>query len=105
VYLTAKEICTYVKKTNKTNCTVKGMTSLLHQLGFQYKKPTHVLGKANIEIQLVFIRKYIRTKCLKMQEDRIYFMDGVHSLHNSQLAFEWIKKGAEMALKSITSRQ
>jgi len=32
-------------------------------------------------------------------------MDGVHPLHNSQPAFGWIKRGAEMVLKANTGRQ
>jgi transposase len=62
VYLTAKEICAYVLKKYKVAYTVKGMTSLLHTLGFRYKKPRHVPGKANIEAQLEFINAYDKFK-------------------------------------------
>jgi len=37
VYLTAKEICAFVRKTFKVKYTQKGMKSLLHQLDFTYK--------------------------------------------------------------------
>ncbi|MBM3435738.1 MAG: winged helix-turn-helix domain-containing protein [Bacteroidetes bacterium] len=36
VYLTAKEICSHVLKRFKVNYTSKGMTNLLHSLGFRY---------------------------------------------------------------------
>jgi transposase len=56
MYLTVKEICAYVRKTFKGKYTPKGMTSLLHQLNFTYKKPKHILGKADIEAQKAFIK-------------------------------------------------
>ncbi len=105
VYQTAKEICAFVKKTYKVRYTPKGMTSLLHQLGFPYKKPKHIPGKASIEAQEKFIEEYEKIKENKASDDRIYFMDGVHPMHNSQPAYGWIKKGQEMVLKANTGRQ
>lgn len=105
LYLTAKEICAYVQKKYKIKYTVKGMVTLLHKLGFRYKKPKHVPGKANIEAQLEFIDTYEKLKKRKKQDDRIYFMDGVHPLHNSQPAYGWIKKGTDMVLQSNTGRE
>ncbi len=81
------------------------MTSLLHSLDFRYKKPKHIPGKANIEAQIEFIETYQKLKRRKKQEDKIYFMDGVHPLHNSQAAYGWIKKGTDMVLKSNTGRE
>ena len=105
MYLTAKEISAFVKKTFKVKYTPKGMTSLLHQLGFTYKKPKHIPGKADIEAQKAFIKKYRRLQKKKAPEDRIYFMDGVHPMHNSQPAYGWIRKGKDMVLKANTGRQ
>jgi transposase len=105
MYLTAKEICAIVKKTFKVTYTPKGMTSLLHQLGFTYKKPKHIPGKADIEKQKEFIKEFRRLQKKKSPEDRIYFMDGVHPMHNSQPAYGWIRKGKDMMLKANTGRQ
>jgi transposase len=105
MYLTAKEICAYVRKTFKVKYTPKGMTSLLHQLNFTYKKPKHIPGKADIVVQKAFIREYRRIKKNKAAEDRIYFLDGVHPMHNSQPAYGWIKKGQDMVIKANTGRQ
>ena len=105
VYLTAKQICAYVEKKYGVRYTSKGMTSLLHKMGFTYKKPKHVPGKANKEAQEEFIEKYKRLKKDKAPEDRIYFMDGVHPMHNSQPAYGWIQKGKEAILKTNTGRQ
>jgi len=105
MYLTAKEICAFVKKTFKVKYTPKGMTSLLHQLKFTYKKPKHIPGKADIEAQQAFIKSYRKIQRKKAPEDKIYFMDGVHPMHNSQPAYGWIKKGQDMVLKANTGRQ
>jgi transposase len=105
VYLTAKEICAYVLSKFGVTYSVKGMTSLLHTLGFRYKKPKHIPGKADLEAQLEFIKAYDKLKKKKKEEDRIYFMDGVHPLHNSQPAYGWIRKGTDMVIQSNTGRQ
>lgn len=105
VYLTAKEICEVVRKKFQIEYTVKGMTSLLHSLKYTYKKPKHIPGKANIEAQLEFIEQYNQVKENKAPEDRIYFMDASHALHNSQPAYGWIKKGKEMVIQSNTGRR
>lgn len=105
VYLTAKEICAYVRKTFKVHYTSKGMTSLLHQLGYTYKKPKHVPGKADSRKQMEFITQYEKLRDNKPAEDHIYFADAVHPLHNSQPAYGWIKKGVNMVIESNTGRQ
>jgi len=104
IYLTAKEICAYVLTEYGIDYTSKGMTSLLHQMGFSYKKPKHIPGKANQKAQEEFIEKYNELKVSKSPEDQIYFMDGTHPLHNSQPAYGWIKKGKEQTLKTNTGR-
>jgi transposase len=105
IYLTAKEIVAYVEGKYGVKYSPKGMTKLLHRLGFSYKKPKHIPGKANELAQLEFIDKYNQLKADKGTDDKIYFMDGVHPLHNSQPAFGWIKKGKEQTLKTNTGRQ
>jgi len=105
MYLMAKEICAFVMKTFKVNYTPKSMTSLLHQLGFTYKKPKHIPGEANIEAQKAFLEKHRRLQKKKAPEDRIYFMDGVHPMHNSQPAYGLNRKGQNMVLKANTGRQ
>jgi transposase len=105
IYHTAKEIVAFVEDTYGVKYSTKGMTKLLHRLGFTYKKPKHIPGKANQQAQEEFVKKYNELKENKATEDRIYFMDGVHPLHNSQPAYGWIKKGEEKTLKTNTGRQ
>ncbi len=81
------------------------MTSVLHTLGFTYKKPKRVPDKANRQAQEEFIEKHNKLKEDKAPEDRIYLMDGVHPMHNSHPAYGWIKKGKEAIFKTNTGRQ
>jgi transposase len=104
LYLSAKEICHYLRQEYGVEYTAKGMTSMLHRLGFTYKKPKQVPGKADAKAQEEFIKKYEELKAHRQPEDRFYFVDGVHPLHNSQPAFGWIKKGKEKPLLANTGR-
>ena len=105
IYLSAKEICHYVEKKYGVRFTIKGMTSLLHRMGFTYRKPKHVPGRANPQAQEAFIEEYTELKETKKPEDRIWFIDAVHTLHNSQPAYGWLKKGFDYTIESNTGRQ
>ena len=84
--LSSKEISVYIEKTFRTYYTIGGVTSLLHSLGYSYKKPKHVPVKANKEKQDEFIKKYNELKATKSETDKIYFMDRCHPQHNLQPA-------------------
>ena len=105
IYLTAKEVVAYIEDKYGVRYTPKGMAKLLHRLGFNYKKPKHIPGKADSQLQKDFVQSYKQLKENKAGEDNIYFMDGVHPLHNSQPAYGWIKKGKEQTLKTNTGRR
>ena len=105
IYLSCKDIVTYVKNEFGVSYTINGMHVLLHNLGYTYKKPKHVPGKADKERQNKFIEEYEKLKANKSAEDKIYFMDGCHPQHNSQPAYGWIKKGIQKELKSNTGRK
>lgn len=82
IFLTSKEACQYVLKTFKVEYTAKGMTNLFGRMGFVYKKPKAIPGKADRKEQEKFIRKYAKLRREKEKEDKIYFMDGTPPLHN-----------------------
>lgn len=103
-YLCAKEICHWVKKEFGVEYSVSGMTNLLHRLGFSYKKPRIVPGKANAEEQKKFVREYWKIKKNKRSEDQIYFADGCHPLLNPIAGYGWIRKGEDKEIPSNTGR-
>ena len=105
IYLTTNEILIYVKTTFNVEYSISGMTYLLHRLGFSYKKPNLVPGKANEEEQIAFLKLYRNLKAKKSPEDKLYYTDGVHPQHNSLPSYGWLPKGEETKLKSNTGRQ
>lgn len=105
ICLSAKEVCQYVKEKYGLKYSVKGMTNLLHRLGFVYKKPKHLPSKADRKAQEEFIKEYEKLKATKNAEDRIYFIDGCHPMHNSLLGYGWIRKGKEKYVKANTGRE
>ena len=102
IYLTTKEIIFYVKKEFGVVYTVGGMTSLLHQMGFSYKKPKGVPGKAKAEEQKAFVKKYNR---IKEKKGLIYFADSTHPMLNPVLSSGWIRKGKAYEVKTNSGRQ
>jgi transposase len=105
VYLTSNEISAYILNEYGIQYTNKGVTSLLHRMGYSYKKPKHIPGKANREAQEAFIIEYEKLKQEKAPDDQIYFVDGVHPLHNSQPAYGWMKKDCDYTIQSNTGRR
>lgn len=105
IYMTTASVCDYVKKTFGVRYCISGMTYLLRRIGFSYKKPTAIPGKADAESQGRFIKAYRRLKQRKRPEEPIYFMDGTHPQHNSHPAYGWLPKGEDTELKTNTGRQ
>lgn len=104
MYVHSKDIGHYIETTYGVTYTLGGIRALLERLNFVYKKTKHLPGKGDLEKQKSFVRAYRKLKANKASEDKIYFMDGVHPLHNSILCNGWIKKGTEKAIKSNTGR-
>ena len=105
IYLSAAEICEYVKKIYKVKYTSKGMAKLLHRIDFVYKKPKLIPGKADKEKQKDFIEKYRKLRKKLAFEDKLLFMDGAHPQHNSKPAYGWFKKGKKAQILSNTGRK
>jgi transposase len=105
LHLTAKSVAAYIKERWQIRYSERGVTALLYRLGYVYKKPKLIPGKANAKVQLEFLENYEHLKKEKQPEDLILFMDGVHPHHNPVIAYGWIKRGVEFPVKSNTGRQ
>ena len=104
-YHRAKDIARHIKETYGITYSEKGVVYLLHRLGFVYKKPKRIPGKADPEKQIEFIEeKYKKIKEKKGPHDRIYFMDATHPHHNPEPVCGWIKKGTTKEIRSNTGR-
>lgn len=105
LYLTAKEIAHYVEQTWGVSYSESGITQLLYRMGYVYKKPKLVPGKADAGKQRVFVQCYETLKANKAPEDPIYFMDATHPHHNPIAGYGWIKRGQDRDIRSHTGRQ
>ncbi len=105
IYPTTSAIIVYVKKTFGVNYSVSGMTNLLKRLGFSFKKPQAVPGKANAEAQREFLSKLEELKQAKNQAAPILYLDSTHPQHNSHPDYGWLPKGENTQLKTNTGRK
>ena len=101
LYRTIGEIRSYVSETFQVWYSLRGLGQLLLRLGFVYKKPTLIPGKANRQAQEEFVEEL---ESLKSSADPLYFADGVHPQHNTHVVYGWILKGENFELKSNTKR-
>ena len=105
IYLSASQVGSYIQETFAILYTTKGIVNLLHRLGFAYKKPKLIPGKADAEKQKAFLEEYEKLKKERKEGEEILFMDGVHPQHNSKPAYGWIEKGKIKELQSNTGRE
>lgn len=104
---TAMEIVEYIDKTYTVHFSVTGVTKLLHRLGFSYKKPKIIPGKADIARQAQFLKSYEDIKANLKDNDSIYFLDSTHPQHNTKPSYGWILKGKinDKIIKTNSGRQ
>lgn len=72
-------------------------------MGYVYKKPKRVPGKADAGKQRAFVQCYEELKASKVPEDPIYFMDATHLHHNPVANYGWIKRGQDREIRSNTA--
>lgn len=106
LHLSAASVACWVKERFGVHYTVSGMTALLHRMGYRYKKPKLLPGKAPApEVQEDFVASYNKLKENKGEDDAILFMDATHPQHNPVLGCGWIKRGRCFPIKSNTGRR
>ena len=101
----ALKIVAYVKEQFGVVYSESGMILLLHRLGFVYKKPKLVPGKADPLKQEQFLHELQEIEKELDEKDALVYMDGVHPQHNSKPAYGWFEKGKECSLKANSGRQ
>ena len=104
IYVSTKEIVGYIQQVYGVKFHKSGLVYTLHRLGFSYKKPKIVPGKADAEKQKEFVKEYEELKENKSEKDPIYHLDGVHPQHNAVAGYGWILKGKEKEIKANSGR-
>lgn len=85
--------------------TVPGMNKWLHRNGFSYKKPAGVPHKYSTEAQQAFVETYEQLKNEVGDDKPILFIDGVHPMQGTKLAYGWMPTGkAAKPVKTSGSR-
>ena len=105
LYLTAESVARWVKKRWGVCYAPSGMAAVLRRLGYVYKKPKLVPGKANAAAQREFLEDYENLKENSDADDVVMFMDATHPQHNPVISYGWIKRGEEHPVKSNTGRR
>lgn len=104
LFSTALEVSNHIYKKFGIQYSHDGTVSLLHRLGFVYKKTKAVPVKANRERQEEFVAAYEKTRNSLGKDEKIYFMDAMHPVHNSTPDYAWIEKGKEKEIKTVSGR-
>ena len=103
----SKEVVEYILRRYGVKFSVIGATKLLHRLGFSYKKPKVIPGKADRIKQEQFLQTYQEIKTSLGLNDQIYFGDATHPEHNTKPSYGWILRGKDhdKFVKSNTGRE
>lgn len=104
LFSTAKEVCEHVKKRFGYEYKAESMVKLLHRMGFVYKKTKGVPGKADERKQKKFVKEYEELRRHLKKDEKIFFLDAMHPVHNNTPDYAWIKKGEEREVKTNSSR-
>lgn len=100
IFASTKEVVAHIEKRFKVKYSISGCNSLLHRLGFSFKKAKGVPGKANKARQEQFIAMYNSLK----HDGKVYFGDATHQLYNTVLASGWIRRGQDKEIFTNSGR-
>ena len=104
LYENAKQICEFIEAEFGVRYKAEGLVSLLHRIGFEYKKTKQVPCKADPLGQAEFIAEFEALQAKKTDGEVHYFIDAVHPTLNSEPSYGWIEKGEEYQIQSNSGR-
>ncbi len=105
LYMTAKAVCDFVRRTFEVEYTPNAMTKLLKRIGFVYKMPKSVPAKADAAAQQRFVEQTLAPLMAEADaEHPLYFVDATHPSYTAHPSHGWIRKGRTRELKSNHGR-
>ena len=105
IYPTTCAVIEFVERRFGLSYSISGITNLLHRLGFGYKKPQAVPGKACAEAQQAFLSELSKIKGSKGANSPILYVDSTHPQHNSHPDYGWLAVGENTPLRTNTGRR
>lgn len=105
LYTDSSLIAAYILLEFGIKYSPSGVKRLLHGLGFVYKKPKHIPGKADAAVQADFALRIQELMRRKSSDSKVYFMDATHPHYNSSPSSGWILKGTDKELPANSGRQ
>jgi transposase len=100
LYRSTLDIIFHVNKKFGILYSRSGMTKLLHELGFTYKKPKLIPSGIDFQAQedfITYFEEFMKNKC---ENDPVLFYDSSHPQYQSHADYGWIKKGEDVLLPS-----
>lgn len=98
LYRTTFDVIMYVKKEFNILYSRSGMTNLLHELEFTYKKPKLIPSGIDFQAQEDFVACFEHFMRTKYENDPVVFYDSSHPQYQSHADYGWIKKGEDVLL-------
>ncbi len=105
LYRDTGEVAAHIRARYGVSYSQSGCIKLMHRLGFEYKRPESLPGKANEAEQAAFIEDYDRLLRGLDDDEVVYFADAVHPEYQSRPTQGWVKKGDKLALRRTSGRQ
>lgn len=104
LYRSTIEVVLYVKREFSVLYSRSGMTKLLHELGFTYKKPKLIPSGIDFQAQEDFLTCLEKFMEDKHENNPIVFYDSSHPQYQSHADYGWIKKGTDVLLPNHGKR-
>lgn len=95
----------YVKEEFGVTYATCGMSNLLNDLGFPFRKPKPLPRLAAEAKQREFIERHGQLKANRGDREVLFYMDAVHPEHQAQPAREWFHESVQPATLATTGRQ
>lgn len=106
LYKSSSEVAHWIYEKFNVHYDAKGLVSLLHRLGFSYKKTKLIPAKADIDAQSTFLVDMLdKIEHLDTENEVFLFCDSVHPQWNTRSSYGWIPTGEEHEIKSVSGRK
>jgi len=105
IYNNTEQVIVWIEEKYDIHYTTSGMRKLLKRLGFTYKKNRLMPSKADPRAQEEFTDWFRKVRASLGPDDKIYFGDAAHVIHNAETGTAWSEVGNPHCIPSNSGRQ